>query len=51
VLNGATARLGKKGDRLTIMSFTEADEKLARRWRPKVIVLGDRNRVLSTRGI
>ena len=30
VLNGATARLGKAGDRLTIMSFTEVDERRAK---------------------
>ena len=31
VLNGATAHLGKVGDRLTIMSYTLVDEALARR--------------------
>ena len=51
ILNGATARLGKKGDRLTIMSFTEVEEAAARTWKPRVIVLGEGNAVLSERGI
>lgn len=51
VLNGATAHLGKVGDLLTIMSFTEVDEHAAKRWKPRVAVLGDRNRIVKTRGI
>ena len=50
VLNGATARLGKVGDRLTIMSFTVVDPALAKRWEPRVIVLGDNNTVIQQRG-
>jgi len=49
VLNGATAHLGKVGDRLTIMSFTVVDPSLAKRWEPRVIVLGDNNTVLQER--
>src|SRR5213083_2132944 len=37
VLNGATARLGKMGDRLTIMSYTFVDETLAKKWEPRVV--------------
>jgi aspartate 1-decarboxylase len=47
LLNGATAHLGKPGDRLTIMSFglfTAQEE--ARTHRPKIIVLGGKNEVL-----
>jgi aspartate 1-decarboxylase len=51
VLNGATAHLGKPGDRLTIMSYTAADAALAKRWQPQVIVLGEANAVLHARGI
>jgi len=43
ILNGATARLGKAGDRLTIMSFTEVDAAQAKSWKPQVIVLGEKN--------
>ena len=51
VLNGAAALLGKPGDRLTIMSFTEVEEAAARDWHPKVIVLGDKNAIINERGI
>ncbi len=51
VLNGATARLGKAGDRLTIMSFAAVDEKAASKWKPRVIVLGPKNAVVRQRGI
>ena len=51
VLNGATAHLGKVGDRLTIMSYTLIDEYQAKHWQPRVIVLGKGNHVLNARGI
>ena len=51
ILNGATARLGKAGDRLTIMSFAEVDAAAAKSWKPQVIVLGEKNAVISERGI
>jgi aspartate 1-decarboxylase len=51
ILNGATARLGKRGDRLTIMSFTEVEAAKAKSWKPRVIVLGEKNQVVSRRGI
>jgi aspartate 1-decarboxylase len=51
ILNGATAHLGKPGDRLTIMSYAVVEESLAATWKPKVIVLGEKNLVLAERGI
>jgi aspartate 1-decarboxylase len=51
VLNGAVAHLGKKGDLLTIMSFTTVSKKAAARWKPRVIVLGKGNRIASRRGV
>lgn len=51
ILNGATARLTKPGDRLTIMSFAEVDSAEAKAWKPQVIVLGEKNVVVSERGI
>lgn len=51
ILNGATAHLGKVGDRLTIMSYTEVEESTARNWTPKVIVLGEKNAITATRGL
>ena len=50
-LNGAVAHLGKPGDRLTIMSFTEVEAGRAADWHPRVIVLGEANRVINGRGI
>ncbi len=50
-LNGAVAHLGKIGDRLTIMAFTEVDGTQARRWKPRVIVLGKKNRIINEHGI
>ena len=51
VLNGAAAHLGKKGDLLTIMSFTTATKSRAKKWKPRVIVLGKGNRIVNKRGI
>jgi aspartate 1-decarboxylase len=50
MLNGATARLGKPGNLLTIMSYTEIGERAARKWKPRVIVLGKNNQVVKQRG-
>ncbi|HAM71713.1 MAG TPA: aspartate 1-decarboxylase [Verrucomicrobiales bacterium] len=50
ILNGATAHLGKVGDRLTIMSYTEATVEEAKGWSPRVIVLGEKNAVTALRG-
>src|SRR5690625_164027 len=43
-LNGATARLGKIGDLITIMAFAWMEQNEAATWKPRVIVLGDQNR-------
>ena len=45
ILNGATALLGKPGDLITIMSYAVLDEREAKNWRPRVIVLGSGKRV------
>lgn len=50
ILNGATAHLGKPGDRLVIMSFTEVDDSLAATWTPRVIVCGENNAVIRRTG-
>jgi aspartate 1-decarboxylase len=47
-LNGATAHLGKIGDRLTIMNFAQFTPKEAVGHRPRVILLNERNEVLRT---
>ncbi|MCX7866041.1 aspartate 1-decarboxylase [Limisphaera sp. VF-2] len=51
VLNGAVAHLGKPGDQLTIMSYSWVDKAKARRWKPRVIVLGAHNEILDERGV
>lgn len=44
-LNGATAYLGKIGDRLTIMSFAWLNDEEAKRHKPSVIVLDEKNAI------
>jgi aspartate 1-decarboxylase len=51
ILNGAAAHLGKPGDRLTIMSFTEVEMAEGKFWKPHVIVLGEKNAIVDERGI
>jgi aspartate 1-decarboxylase len=45
-LNGATAHLGKPGDRLTIMSFGHYTAEEARHHQPAVIVLDATNAIV-----
>ncbi len=45
-LNGATAHLGKIGDRLTIMNFASYTEAEAAGHKPRVIVLDEKNHVV-----
>ncbi len=42
-LNGAAAHKGKVGDLLVIMSFAQCSEAEAEKWKPKVLVLSDKN--------
>jgi aspartate 1-decarboxylase len=51
ILNGAAAHLGKAGDLVTIMSYAVLDEREAKKWTPKVIVLGAGNTIVNERGI
>jgi aspartate 1-decarboxylase len=51
VMNGAVAHLGKKGDLLTIMNFAVFTKAGAKKWKPRVIVLGKGNKIASERGI
>ncbi|MGA3283398.1 MAG: aspartate 1-decarboxylase [Verrucomicrobiota bacterium] len=51
ILNGAVAHLGKKGDRLTIMNFATFGKVKAKKWKPRVIVLGKGNRIVEQRRI
>jgi aspartate 1-decarboxylase len=49
-LNGATAHLGKIGDRLTIMSFARYRPEEAALHPPRVTVLNEKNEVLRYEG-
>jgi aspartate 1-decarboxylase len=51
IMNGAVAHLGKKGDLLTIMNFGVFTKAEAKKWKPRAIVLGRGNRIVSGRGI
>lgn len=46
-LNGATAHLGKIGDRLTIMNFAQFTPREAVGHKPRVIILNERNEVIA----
>lgn len=50
-LNGACAHLGKKGDRLTIMSFSLFSPEEMKNFVVKKITLDDENRVVKKSGI
>jgi aspartate 1-decarboxylase len=45
-LNGATAHLGKTGDRLTIMSFARYTPEEAGKHAPRIAVLNEKNEVV-----
>ena len=49
-LNGATAHLGKIGDRLTIMSFARYSMQEAALHTPRIAVLTEKNEVLRYEG-
>ena len=50
-LNGATAHLGKIGDRITIMNFGSYSTEEAARHQPCILVLDEKNRVVRQEGI
>jgi aspartate 1-decarboxylase len=49
-LNGATAHLGKIGDRLTIMSFARCTPQEAEVHSPRIVVLNEKNEVVRYEG-
>jgi aspartate 1-decarboxylase len=44
-LNGAAARLGQPGDKMLIVTYASMTEDEARRFRPKVAIVDERNRI------
>ena len=49
-LNGATAHLGKIGDRITIMSFARYSAEDAANHQPRILVLDDKNQIIRQEG-
>ena len=49
-LNGATAHLGKVGDRVTIMNFGQYTPEEAAAHKPRIVRLNECNQVLSYQG-
>src|SRR5947208_11056015 len=50
-LNGATAHLGKVGDRITIMSFARYTPEEAAVHQPRIVVLDEKNRIVRYEGV
>ena len=46
-LNGAAARLGEIGDRIIIMSFALLDEKEEKDFKPQIVILDEKNNIIS----
>lgn len=46
-LNGPAARLGQVGDRVIVLSYAVMSDEEARGYRPKILVLGEDNRILE----
>jgi len=49
-LNGAAARLVHKGDTVIILSYCQVNEENARIFRPKLVYVDARNRIVSSKG-
>jgi aspartate 1-decarboxylase len=49
-LNGATAHLGKIGDRITIMSFARYTPEEAAIHQPRIVILNDKNEIVRYEG-
>ena len=47
IVNGAAARHAVKGDRLIVIAYAMLDDAEIARHRPTVLILDDRNRVIS----
>ncbi len=50
-LNGATAHLGKIGDRITIMNFARYSAEECARHQPRILVLDEQNRIVRREGL
>ncbi|MDX1502254.1 MAG: aspartate 1-decarboxylase [Thermoanaerobaculia bacterium] len=48
-LNGAAAHLVRPGDLVIVMAYARFDEDEARAWRPRVVLVDERNRIVEVR--
>jgi aspartate 1-decarboxylase len=48
-LNGAAARHAQRGDVVIIATFTDLDDAEARTWKPTIVLVDDRNRIVGTK--
>lgn len=46
-LNGAAALLGKSGEKIIIMAFTQIDTEIADVWKPTVIFVDSNNKIIN----
>jgi aspartate 1-decarboxylase len=46
-LNGAAAQLVHRGDLVILVSYAEVEDAEARSWRPRVVFVDERNRMLT----
>jgi aspartate 1-decarboxylase len=47
-LNGAAAHRVQVGDRVIIMSYVQIEDSEARHWLPRVVLVDDANRIVTT---
>ena len=47
LLNGPAARLGMVGDTISILSYCDLDDADARRFKPKILLMGEANRPVA----
>ncbi len=50
MLNGPAAKKGRPGDVLTIMAFGQIEDKDALGFKPKIIVLDEKNEIIERKG-
>ena len=48
-LNGPTARKGVVGDKIIIFCYSYVDDNNAKGFNPKIILLGDKNKIISVK--
>ncbi len=48
-LNGPTARKGVVGDKVIIFCYSYVDDRKKKRFNPKIVFLGDNNRIISVK--